>query len=92
MLAARVGVATRRWPSPLPGGHCTAAQGEGWSCSTPGAAQEDNDHFYRHRLFLVSSSQKSRFKSSHLVVVASGREVLVVWRPFETAHFLSVTL
>lgn len=29
---------------------------------------------------------------AHLVVVTSGREVLVVGRPFETAHFLPVTL
>lgn len=31
-------------------------------------------------------------KFSHLVVIASGGEVLVVRRPFEAAHFLPVTL
>lgn len=33
-----------------------------------------------------------RTTSPHLVVVASRSKVLVVWRPFETAHFLPVTL
>lgn len=38
--AGRAGGETRRWPSLLPGGRCTAALGEGWSCSTPAAGRE----------------------------------------------------
>lgn len=96
--AARVGGETRRWPSPPPGGRCTAAQGEGWSCSTPEAGQEaTRDGITKleyipsdcHRLSRLVSGSKAR---AHLVVVASRREVLVVRGPFETTHFLPVTL
>lgn len=98
--AARVGGETRRWPSPLPGGRCTAAPGEGWSCSTPVAGQgRDQESLNMSRLTVtdyLGSSQdrnnKKGFEFAHLVVVASGREMLVVRRPFETAHFLPVTL
>lgn len=62
--AARVGGGTRRWPSLLPGGRCTAAPGEGWSCSTPATGQGTTRsrisrleyvHFYCHRLFRLNS-------------------------------------
>lgn len=43
--AARAGAETRRWPSPPPGGRCTAAPGGGWSCSTPAAVgMESGEH------------------------------------------------
>lgn len=41
--AARAGGETRRWPSRLPGGRCTAAPGAGWSCSTPEAGPGGGD-------------------------------------------------
>lgn len=95
--AARVGGGTRQWPSQQPGGRCIAALGANWSYSTPTA---DPKHIQKH--FRLASRWRphdgdivrveSGCKFSHLVVVSSGREVLVVRGPFETTHFLPVTL
>lgn len=40
----------------------------------------------------LQTSGKQSLKLTHLVVVASGGQVLVVRRPFEAAHFLPVSL
>lgn len=84
--AARAGAETRRLPSPPPGGRCTAVPGGGWSCSTQAAARAIRALEY------AVEREEERFEGAHLVVVASRRQVLVVRRPLQTAHFLPVTL
>lgn len=53
--AARAGGGTRRWPSPLPGGRCTAARVAGWSCSTPAAGREKDRSFRASYIVHLSS-------------------------------------
>lgn len=67
--AARAGGGTRRWPSLLPGGHCTAARGGGWSCSTPAAGWEKTRNrslniLLCHRLFRLVSGLFHSAKNS----------------------------
>ena len=102
--AARAGGGTRRWPSRPPGGHCTAARGASWSCSTPITVQRQTEALSAFTFTLKDHSSWSQgatwenpwwklsSKFSNLIVVASGREVLVVRWPFEATNFLPVTL
>ena len=73
--AGRAGGGTRRWPSPPPGGRCTAAPGAGWSCSTPTAEQGgQREVFHKGAAFTTANTagipniqdrKSTRLNSSH---------------------------
>lgn len=64
---------TRRWPSRPLGGRCTAAQGRGWSCSTPATEQNGQEQD-----FMLVAGQNVGISASFSEKAISPHRVLLV--------------